>query len=48
MVGRLRDEGDVDVRALEMLGREQSAEAGPDDDDAMTRGAMLSTLTYGP
>ena len=35
MMGRLGDEGDVDVRALEVLRGEQSAEAGTDDDDAM-------------
>ena len=36
MMGRLRDERDVDVRALKVLRGEQSAEAGTDDDDAMS------------
>ncbi len=36
MMGRHRDQCDVDIGALEVLGREQAAEARTDDDDAMT------------
>src|ERR1700675_381540 len=36
MCGRLRDEDDIDIGPFEGLGRGQTAEARPDDDDAMT------------
>ena len=35
MGGRLRDQGDVDIRAFERFGRVQAAESASDDDDAM-------------
>ncbi len=45
--GRFRDHGDVDVGALERLGRGQSAEAASDDDDTMARHAC-PFFTRGP
>jgi hypothetical protein len=37
VVARAVDEGDLDVGASQRLGGEQAAEAGPDDDNAVTR-----------
>src|SRR5699024_3263720 len=44
VVARPGHEGDLDVLAAECLGREKSAEAGSDDDDAVLAGVSAHTL----